>query len=59
MTSALGTGGLSSLVRLLATAPAPPVPAWGSPTWGHHNLTRHSFCVECGRPLLKSAANGH
>jgi len=22
------------------------------PGCGHHNLTRHSFCVECGRTLM-------
>ncbi len=24
------------------------------PGCGHHNLTRHSFCVECGKALVKS-----
>lgn len=24
------------------------------PTCGHHNLARHSFCVECGRKLLRA-----
>ncbi|HEX6489685.1 MAG TPA: hypothetical protein VF137_12540 [Candidatus Dormibacteraeota bacterium] len=23
------------------------------PTCGHHNLARHSFCVECGRKLVR------
>jgi hypothetical protein len=25
------------------------------PACGHHNLTRHSFCVECGKILVKPA----
>lgn len=27
------------------------------PYCGHHNLTRHSFCVECGKALVKTGAN--
>ncbi|HEX6547999.1 MAG TPA: hypothetical protein VF134_04585 [Candidatus Dormibacteraeota bacterium] len=34
--------------------PAEPPRRLVCPHCGHHNLTRHSFCVDCGRRLSRS-----